>query len=101
MSVSDSQAGVSLGTGIADNDYICINGEWAKVLSGGGTSVLTLMRFAPVAHAKYEPVSKDFVGTYVLDNSGGNVNMGEFTPTRRAVQQDRWDFSINLLRAVP
>jgi hypothetical protein len=85
-------------TGIAANTAICIDGEWCEVTNVGGTT-LTLLRDQPVAHPKYAPVSTDFVGTYALDSDGGNVNMSSFGPARRAVNQDRWDLDIPLVRA--
>jgi hypothetical protein len=88
-----SASGISAGTAI------CIDGEWCEVTNVASTT-LTLLRAQPVAHPKYAPVSTDFVGTYALDTDGGNVNMRSFKPSRRAVNQDRWDMDIPLVRAV-
>lgn len=77
---------------------ICIDGEWCRVQAGAGTTTLTLLRDQPVAHGAYAPISTDFVGTYVLAQSGGNINMRGFNPSRRAVNQDRYDMAIALDR---
>jgi len=85
-------------TSFANGQSICIDGEWVGVTSGGGTANLTITRHNGVAHSKYAPVSSDFVGTYVLAVDGGNINMRQFDPSRRAVNQDRWDMEIALVR---
>lgn len=89
---------VASGTGIANADIIWVDGERMYVLSGGGTTTLDVHRQDPVAHAAYCPVSEGHVATYVLDVDGGNVNMGEFLPSRRAYNQPRYDLEISLIQ---
>lgn len=91
-------ASVNSGTGIANNTALCIDGEWVYVTSGGTTTTLTIRRDNPIAHPIYAPCSTDFVGTYVLGQSGGNVNMRGFKPERRSEGDDRWDVTIALDR---
>lgn len=92
-------AAVASGTGIANGDVICINGEWVQVVSGGGTTTLVILRDdpAPVSHPKYAPVSQDMVATYVLDQRDGGLQFKDIA-TRRGAGDDRWDFKLPLLR---
>ena len=82
----------------ANDTMICVDGEWMEVHSGFGTTTTTVYRDKPVAHGKYAPVSTDFVGTYLMDNSGGNVNQGGFKPERRSESDPRFDMTIALIR---
>lgn len=88
---------VQSATGIVLGDIIWVDGEEMTVEDVVGTT-LTVMRPNPIAHPAYAPVSKDFVATYVLDTDGGNVNMQEFAPARRAHNQARYDLDIALRR---
>lgn len=103
MTATSTGAVVASRTGFSTNDAICIDGEWMVVTGGTGTGAgtLTVNRPDAVAHSNYEPVSKDFVATYALDETEGDVNRAGFTPSRRAVNQDRWDFDISLIRTKP
>lgn len=97
---SDSTIALASRTGISASDNVCLDGEWMNVLtSGSGAGNITVQRDNPVAHAANSILSKDFVATYVLDESEGDVSRKGFTPKRRAVNQDRWDFDLALLRA--
>jgi hypothetical protein len=89
---------VGSGTGIADGDTVWLDGEKAWVISGGGTSTLTVERPDAWAHDAGAPVSKAHVATYVLDSDGGNINIGGFTPRRRAANQPRYDLAIALMQ---
>lgn len=101
MTTTTATAAVADRTGISANDVVCIDGEWVTVTaSGSGAGNLTVQRDNPVAHSANDPVAKDFVGTYVLDEGGGEVNRKGFAPKRRAVNQDRWDFEIPLVRVL-
>lgn len=97
MTKTSTSAVVQSGTGISIGDTIWIDGESMWVENKVGTT-LTVVRANPEAHPAGAPVSKDFVGTYVLDTDGGNVNMQEFAPARRAHNQTRYDLDIALRR---
>lgn len=90
---------VSSAAGLTANNTIWLDGELMMITSVLG-SVLTVERSEPVAHPIYAPVSRDFVGTYALDESGGDVSLRSFTPRQRTVRADFWDLSIPLVRAV-
>ncbi len=98
MTTTSATAVVKSSTGIIAGRWIWINGERTLVSNVAGTT-LTLYRPDPVAHAVYDPISVNEVSTWVLDNSGGEISMEAFNPSRRAPNQDRWDFSISLLRS--
>lgn len=101
MTAATATAAVADRTGISVNDLVCVGGEWMKVTAtGSGAGNLTVTRHAPVAHSNYEPLAKDFVATYVLDEQNGDVSRRTFAPSRRAVNQDRWDFDIGLVRVL-
>ena len=90
-------------TGFAANVPVCIDGEWVYLdsLSAGTTWNLWRTSKTPVAHANYSPASTAFVATYALDDSGGNVNRGGYSPSRRGPADDRHDLAIALVRAGP
>lgn len=98
MTAASTTASVTSGTGLADNEWIVIDGEIAKITSGGTTTTLTLFRPHPVAHAIKAPVSDAWVATYALDNDGGGVSMGEWRPVRRDFYTDFWDVIVPLVR---
>lgn len=97
MTATDTSCTLNSGTGFSAGGHVCVDGEWMGITNVAG-AVLTVTRHAPVAHSKYAPASTDFVGTYVLAMDGGNINMRQFAPSRRAVNQDRWDMEIALVR---
>lgn len=94
MTTTSQTATVASGSGISDNTVIWIDGEKVYVVSGGGTSTLTLARDNPIAHSVYAPVSTDRVATYVLHSD----DMGEYMPARRAHNQARYDLDVRLLK---
>ena len=98
LTATATSVSVASGSGISNSTKIWIDGEPVIVTSGGGTTTLKVERPFPVAHSIYAPVSTDRVATYVLDNDGGNANMGEFTAERRAYNQTRYDLDVPLLR---
>ncbi len=100
MTASSVTAVVASYTGLAEGMSLCVDGEWMTVLATPGSTTVSVERLNPIAHPKYAPVSTDFVGTYQLSQDGGNVNLGGFNPERVAVNQDRWDISIGLTRAL-
>lgn len=89
---------IALGTGIANGDTIWLDGERIYVVSGGGTSTLTVERPDPWAHDAGAPLSLAHVATYVLDEDGGDVNIRGFTSQRRGSNQTRYDMSIALVQ---
>lgn len=98
MTATATTAAVSnSGSGISNGETIWIDGEQCYVISGGGTSTLTLDRPAPVPHPIYAPVSDAHVATYVLDNDGGNAGIGLLDVTRRAYNNPRYDIEIPLI----
>lgn len=102
VSSTDTTVAVADRTSISANDFVCADGEWMKVTaSGSGAGNLTVERSNPVAHSQYAPLAKDFVATYALAEDAGDVSRRGFTPSRRALNQDRWDFDVGLIRAVP
>jgi hypothetical protein len=100
MTATDGACTVNAAINTFNDTMICIDGEWCDVVAGAGTANMTLIRDQPVAHPKWSPVSTQFVGTYVLGTSGGNVNMRGYNPQRVAVNQDRWDLDIALDRTL-
>lgn len=98
MTATATTAAVSgSGAGLSDGETIWIDGEECYIISGGGTSTLTLDRPNPVAHPIYAPVSDAHVATYVLDNDGGNAGIGLLDLTRRAYNNPRYDIEIPLV----
>lgn len=87
-------------TGFAQGETAWIDGEPVYVATVTSGTVLQVVRTDPVAHAIYSPCSDDFVGTFVLANSGGNINMGGFEPTLLGHDQDYWDMEIALEASV-
>lgn len=83
----------------AATQLLYVDGEEIGYTGSTGTTFTGLIRNNPKAHSKYAPVCEDFVATYSLSESDGNVNLAEFAPRRRAPNQDRWDFEIPLERA--
>ena len=96
---TDATVTVNSATGLAANQLVWLDGELMMITLVAGL-VLTVERSEPVAHPKYAPLSRDFVGTYALDEGGGDVNLRTFTPRQRTVRADFWDLSIPLVRAV-
>lgn len=94
---------LSSNTGASAGGAVCLNGEMATLAANTTGTTWTVTRPNPVAHAAGDPVGLggSWVGTYVLAEDGGNVNRGEFAPKRRAVNQDRWDVELSLVRATP
>ena len=88
-------------TGISANVPLCVNGEWILPLSISAGTTWNVRRRKPAAHAKYAPASPAFVATYALDDDGGNINRGGFSPSVRALANIRYDMEIALVRATP
>lgn len=88
-------------SGYVTGDIIWVDGECMRVTgtSGGGV-VLAVERDDPVAHPAYAPVSEAFVGTFALDESGGEVNIAGFDPKRREHYDSRQDVDITLVQTV-
>lgn len=102
-SATESAITLASNTGANAGDVAIVNGESMALVQNTTGTTWAVYRFAPVAHAAYEPVGMGgaWVATYLLGEDGGNVNRGEFSPSRRAVNQDRWDVEISLVRAAP
>jgi hypothetical protein len=90
---------VASGTGLANDDVIWVDGERMLIISGGGTTTLTVERPNATTHSAGAPVSDAHVATYALDADGGNVNLLDFAPVRRAYNDPRYDVEIALVRA--
>ena len=87
-------------SGFTVGETAWIDGEPVYVATVTSGTVLQIVRPEPVAHAIYSPCSDDLVGTFVLANIGGNVNMGGFDPTLLGHDQDYWDMEIALEASV-
>lgn len=90
---------VQSGTGLADDEVIWVDGEQMLIVSGGGTTTLTVERPDAEAHPAGSPVSDAHVATYCLDMDGGNVTLLDFAPERRSASSPFYDVSIALVRA--
>ena len=90
---------VASGTGLANDEVIWVDGERMLIISGGGSGTLTVERPNATTHPAGAPVSDAHVATYALDADGGNVNLLDFAPVRRAHNDPRYDVEIALVRA--
>jgi len=102
MTATQSTAVLDSATGFAAGDTIWIDGERCFITSTASAPTIDIQREQRWAttHAKYSPVSQDFVGTYHVDEDGGNCNALGFKPERRGINQDRWDIEIPLVRTL-
>lgn len=98
MTALSNTAVVNNGSIITAGTNIWVDGECMYVESKA-VNTLTVWRPNPESHLAYSPVSTDFVATYVLDTDGGNVNLRDFPPVRRAHNQNRYDLDIALIRS--
>lgn len=86
--------------GLAVNDHVWVDGECMRVTGVSGGVNITVERDEPVAHPAYAPFSEAFVGTFALDDSGGDMNMEMFNPKRREHFDSRQDLDLPLVQAV-
>lgn len=83
--------------GLSTNTSIWVDGERMTITGISGTTI-TVFRDNPRAHVKYAPVSTAFVGTFAIDDGGGNVNRSGYRPARRGLDDDRFDLEISLVQ---
>lgn len=87
-------------SGLTTNHHVWVDGECMRVTGVSGGVNITVERDEPVAHPAYAPFSTGFVGTFALDETGGDINLETFNPKRREYYDSRQDLDIPLVQAV-